>query len=334
MADFKIVFIIDKVELQYFELNELVTSFWLIKECNERSWDVFITTADKLSLNNNIPQAQLYKTKLVNKNGKLDLVREKDLISFDLNNFDVILFRPDPPVDIDYIISTYILDYVDQHKTILLNSPSGIRAANEKLYINNFPFAAPPNISTSSITLLKEFLNEHKEIIVKPLNKCFGKGVFYLKKGDSNTNSILETATNNSKSVIMAQKYISKAKEGDKRIIIIGGKVYEEAIIKISGEGDFKFNAHKDEFIKKGFLTQKEREICNKISHKLLQDGLFLVGLDIIDNKIIEINVTSPCFFIKEINSMFNTKLEVRIVDYIESLINSKTPNSKILSPA
>ena len=92
-------------------------------------------------------------------------------------------------------------------------------------------------------------------------------------------------------------------------------------MIKMSGDGDFKFNTHNDEHIKKGFLTDEEREICNSIAPKLMQDGLHMVGLDVIENKIIEINVTkSPCFFIKEINHMFNTRLEVRIVDYFESL--------------
>ncbi|OGI03162.1 MAG: hypothetical protein A2104_07160 [Candidatus Melainabacteria bacterium GWF2_32_7] len=321
MNDYKILFVIDKIELKYFEFNQLVTSFWLIKECNLRNQEVFITTADKLSLNGNIPEAFVYKTKLSTSNDNIELTYGKKEVLAMLNDFDMILFRPDPPVDMDYIFSTYILDFVDATKTIIVNNPAGIRKANEKLYINNFPELIPNNITTSNISLIKDYLDEREEIIVKPLNKCFGKGVFYLKKGDKNTNSILDLVTNNGTTVVMAQEYLAGAKNGDKRVIIIGGNVFEEAIIKVSGKGDFKFNTHNDEYLKKGYLTDEEREMGNIIAPKLLQDGLFMVGLDVIDNKIIEINVTSPCFFIKEINQMFNVKLEERIVDYLESLL-------------
>jgi len=324
MNKYRIAFIIDKVEFRYFEINELVTSFWLIKEFNLRGWDVFITTIDKLSLKNNVPEAVLFKTKLFNKNGHEDMTYEKQPLNFSLNDFDMIIFRPDPPVDMDYIFSTYILDYVDTTRTILINSPSGIRKANEKLYINNFQGFIPENITTSNPSLIKSFLEKHGEIVVKPLNKCFGKGVFYIQNGDKNLNTILDMATNSGNTVVMVQKYLENVKNGDKRVIIIGGEVFEECIIKVSGDGDFKFNTHKDEFFKKGHLSCQEREICENISPKLLNDGLYLVGLDIIDGNIIEINVTSPCFFIKEINSMFNTRLEVKIVDMLENLLNKK----------
>jgi len=110
----------------------------------------------------------------------------------------------------------------------------------------------------------------------------------------------------------------------DKRIIVIGGEVYDECITKLSGKEDFKFNTHEDKFFKKTDLSDKERAIGNKISSKLKEDGLYLVGLDVMDEKLIEINVTSPCFFIKEINAMFNVNLEKRVVDYLESLVISK----------
>lgn len=324
MTKFKIALVIDKVEFKYFEFNKLVTSFWIIKECNERNWDVFITTPDQLLLDNNIPMANLFKTQLTTVNGQEDIIKEEQSTLQSLNNFDMVLFRPDPPVDMNYIFSTYILDYIDTKNTIVLNSPSGIRKANEKLYINNFPFAIPENITTSKISTIKEFLNEYNEIIVKPLNKCFGKNVFYLKKGDKNTNTILDMITDSETTVVMAQKYLPKAKEGDKRVIMIGGKVYDETVTKVSGKDDFKFNTHNDEFLKKSYLSDAERVICEKISPKLVSDGLLLVGIDMIDSQITEINVTSPCFFIKEINSMFNIQLEKRVVDYMENLIAIK----------
>lgn len=319
MNKYKIVYVIDRVEFQYFSFNDLVTSFWLIKECNNRNHDVYITTMDRLSLRNNLPVAQVFKTSL--KNNK-DIVYNKTFETACLNDFDCVVFRPDPPVDMDYIFATYILDYVDQSSTILINRPSGIRKANEKLYINNFNKYVPDNLTTSNISLIKEFLKEHNEIILKPLNRCFGKGVFYIKEGDKNLNSILETSTEGGKHVVMVQKYLPEVKNGDKRLIMIGGELYNECVVKLSSEDDFKFNTHSDQFFKKGVITDKEREMCKSISGKLLEDGLYFVGLDVVDNKMIEINVTSPCFFIKEINEMFSVSLEKRIVDYIECLLS------------
>ena len=316
----RIVFVIDKVEFRYFEFNELVTSFWLIKECLERNFEVYITTSERLFLDGNKPQAYLYKTSLINQSGKQDLIYDKQNFPACLNDFDLILFRPDPPVNIEYIFATYILDFVDKSTTKVVNKPEGIRSANEKLYINNFPDLVPKSITTSNMDLIRNFVSENEEAVIKPLNKCFGKGVYYLKSGDKNINTILDAATNSGETPVIVQEFLKNAMHQDKRIIMIGGEVYEECITKLSGKEDFKFNTHGDEYFKKTSLTDKEREIGNKISSKLKEDGLYFVGLDVMDEKLIEINVTSPCFFIKEINAMFNVNLEKRIVDYIESL--------------
>ena len=317
----RIVFVIDKIEFKYFEINELVTSFWLIKESLERGFEVCITTMDKLFLDENKPKAYLYKTSLINSGEKQDMVYDKKNFTACLNDFNLILFRPDPPVTMEYIFATYILDFVDKSKARVVNNPQGIRSANEKLYINNFPDLTPKSITTSNISLIRDFANEHEEAVLKPLNRCFGKGVYYLKKGDKNLNTIIDSETNSGGTPVIVQEYLKNAMNQDKRIIMIGGEVYDECITKLSGKEDFKFNTHDDEFFKKTDLTDKEREIGNRLSSKLKEDGLYLVGLDVMDEKLIEINVTSPCFFIKEINAMFNVNLEKRVVDYLESLI-------------
>lgn len=326
-----ILFIIDKIEFKYFEFNQLVTSFWMIKECLQRGWSVSITTPECLFLNGNKAGALAYKTKLVKLEENFDILKDDNYINTSLNDFNMILFRPDPPVDIDYINSTFILDYVDTSKTLVLNSPSGIRKANEKLYINNFSEFIPDNITTANAQLIKEFLEQHDEIVLKPLNRCFSKGVFYLKKGDKNLNTIIDTATNYGQTVIMAQKYLSKISEGDKRVLLLGGEVLEEAITKVSSEGDFKFNSHRDESFKKAELTTKDRALCKSIAPKLLEDGLYIVGLDVIDGYMIETNVTSPCFFIKEINQMYGVQLEVKIVDYLECCLLKHSPKLALL---
>lgn len=324
MTTLRTLFVIDKIEFQYFAANELVTSFWFITEGLNRDWEVYITTKDKLFLRGEKPCAKVFKTFLTDLPGKDALKREKDPEEICLNSLDAVFLRPDPPVDIDYINATYVLDYVDPTKTVVINSSEGVRKANEKLYINNFPAFVPENITTANAEVIKAFLKEKGEIILKPLNKCFGKGVFFLKDGDKNVNSIIDTVTEFGKTYIMAQEYLKGGKSGDKRVIIICGELFEECITKATGEGDFKFNSHKDEYLLKASLTPQERTLAESIAPKLMQDGLYLVGLDVIDNKMIEINVTSPCFFIKEINKLYNTRLEVKIMDAIERLIVKK----------
>jgi len=320
----KILFIIDKIEFKYFEFNELITSFWFIKECLERNFEVYVTTMEKLYLHGNMPCAISYKTSLTNSSAKSDFYREDNAASRCLNDFNIVLFRPDPPVTMEYIFGTYILDYVDKTTTKVVNDPQGIRKANEKLYINHFQKYIPDNITTSNDVLIKDFVNNYGEAVLKPLNRCFGKGVYYLKKGDKNINTIIDIATNSGETPVMVQDYIKNAMNRDKRIILLGGKPLEQSIVKLSGNEDFKFNAQKDENFVKACLSDKERELCGAISSKLDEDGLYLVGLDVMDEKLIEINVTSPCFFIKEINSMFDTQIEKQVVNYLEDLAIQK----------
>jgi len=231
------------------------------------------------------------------------------------------MFRPDPPVDLDYINATYIFDFVDKSKTIIMNDTKAIRDFNEKLHANLFHEFMPQNIVTASKSEIISFLQENEEIILKPLNKCFGAGVMYLKNGDKNTNSIINSMTNDQTTLVMVQKYIPNVKFGDKRVLILGNEVLEECIIKLSTKDDFKFNTHSDDFIKKATLTEGERIKFKKVAEKLNSLGIFMAGLDVIDEQIIEINVTSPCYFIKEINNYFSTNLEKKIVNRLLNLM-------------
>lgn len=309
----KILFVIDKIELKYFEFNNLVTNFWLIKELLNSTQEVFVTTIDKLSLQHSIACCKCFRS--FEKDG--DIFLEKEPVDTKIENFNLVLFRPDPPVDLDYINATYILDFVDRTKTLILNDTKAIRDFNEKLHANLFHEFMPKNIVTSSKKEIISFLEENEEIILKPLNRCFGSGVMYLKTGDKNTNSIISSMTADQSSLVMVQKYLPNVKFGDKRILTLGGEVLEECVIKLSTDDDFKFNTHSDEYIKKATLTDSERIKFKKVAEKLDSMGIFMAGLDVIDEMIIEVNVTSPCYFIKEINNYFSTNLEKRVAGAI-----------------
>jgi glutathione synthase len=177
----------------------------------------------------------------------------------------------------------------------------------------------PENIVTADISMIKNFVETHSKAVIKPLNMCFGSGVFCLDKDDINLNTIIKTATKNGSNLVMVQKYLESAKFGDKRVLLLGDEVLEQAVIKAPLKNDFKFSEHSDEFLKKATLSDKERKLCKVVAQKLNSMGLYMVGLDLIEEQIIEINVTSPCFFIKEINNLFGVKLEDKLVDYFES---------------
>lgn len=316
----KILFVIDKLELKHFEFNNLVTDFWLIKEFLQRGQEVFVTTIDKLGLNNAEAYCKCAKSFIKGEN----IYLESEFQSSQIEDFQLVMFRPDPPVDLDYINATYIFDFVDREKTLILNDTKAIRDFNEKLHANLFSEFMPENIVTSNMKEVESFLDANEEIILKPLNRCFGSGVMYLKNGDKNTRNIINSLTNNQTTLIMVQKYISNAEFGDKRVLILGGKVLDECIVKLPSRDDFKFNTHSDEFIKKATLTSSEKAKFTKVAIKLNEMHLPLAGLDVIDEKIIEVNVTSPCYFIKEINNYFSTNLEKVVADYILNLQVSK----------
>ena len=315
-----ILFVIDRLELKYFEFNNLVTNFWIIRELLNENKNVFITTIDKLGMSKGIPFAHCYES--YEKDG--NIFYEKTDICKDINDFQLVLFRPDPPVDLDYINATYIFDFVDRNKTLILNDPKAIRDFNEKMHTCKFLDLMPENIVTCSKSDIIEFLNRNEEIVLKPLNACFGAGVMTLKKGDKNTAVIINTMTKNQTQLIMVQKYIPKAKFGDKRVMFLGEEVLDVCVQKLPSNDDFKFNEHCDSNIIKAELTQAEKEKFLPVAKELTKLGLPLVGLDVIDEKIIEINVTSPCYFIKEVNGHFGCNLEKKITDFILSQLYAK----------
>lgn len=306
-----ILFIIDKIELKYFEFNNLVTNFWLIKEFLERNLNVFITTIPQLLLNNKTAYAYCYETFL----DKGNIFYKDILIKKEIDKFDLVMFRPDPPVDIDYINATYIFDFVKRARVI--NSPSSIRNFNEKLHSLYFSEYMTDCIVTSSLTEIETFLTEHRQIVLKPLNRCFGSGVMYLYEGDPNTRTIVNTLTNNGTTLAMVQEYIPAVRQGDTRVLTLGDNILPYSIKKLPGKDDFKFNNHSDDYIVKSDLTIKELDYFKPVAEKLNSMGIFMAGLDILNQKIIEINVTSPCYFIKEINSRFDVHLEKDITDFL-----------------
>ncbi len=231
--------------------------------------------------------------------------------------FDAVFMRKDPPFDMAYFFATHLLSLVDPARTLVLNDPRGLREANEKLYALNFPAVIPPSLVTSDIARLKVFLEElGGEMIVKPLDGAGGSGIFHVHKSDRNLNAILESATDTGRRLIMAQRYLSEIRQGDKRIIVLDGEPLG-AVWRIPREDEHRGNIHVGGRVARAEITARDREICAALAPRLRADGLVFVGLDVIGDWLTEVNVTSPTG-IQEINALDGVVLEAAVIDLVE----------------
>lgn len=316
-----VLFVIDDLELKYFEFNDLVTNFWIIKELLQRGFEVFITVKNKLFTENDVAKTICYEVYLKDNNIFYKKETPKEYI---IEHFDVVFFRPDPPVDIDYINACNVFDYVDTERTVMINNPVAIKNFNEKFHLNYFNRFAPQNIVTADSDKIKDFVREHKKAIIKPLNRCFGSGVYYLDTEERNINAIIKNLTNEGKTMVMVQEYLEGAVKGDKRILIVGEHVFDECITKLPGKDDFKFSVHSDKYFQTATLTEDEKKMAQEVAKYLNSVELYMVGLDVADGKIMEINVTSPCYFIREINAHNNENFQDKLMDKLIELIELK----------
>ena len=211
-----------------------------------------------------------------------------------LNDFDVILMRKDPPFDMEYIYSTYILDLAKMNGVKVINDPAAIRSLNEKVSITMFPNVTPPTIVTSNQNDLRSFLDDQKKIVVKPLDGMGGRSIFIVEKGEQNTNTIFEEMTRNDKKTIMAQKYIPEIVDGDKRIHLVFGNHVGMSLARVPSKDDHRGNLVMGAKGEVRQLTERDQEICGAIGERLLKAGVYFAGIDVIGDYLSEINITSP----------------------------------------
>ena len=239
---------------------------------------------------------------------------------YPLEAFDAIFMRKDPPADAAYLYATMILSLADRARTFVLNEPAGLREANEKLYALNFPGAIPPTVVTYEIPRLKRFMEEQGgEMIVKPLDGHGGEGVFLAHMRDRNLNAILEAVTRFESRPIMGQRYVPEIRNGDKRLIVLNGEPLG-GTLRVPRDDENRGNIHVGGNCVKAEITERDREICQMLRARLLRDGLYFVGLDIIGDYLTEVNVTSPTG-IQEIDRLDGTNLEARVIDFVEARV-------------
>ncbi len=234
-----------------------------------------------------------------------------------LHSLDAILMRKDPPFDMEYIYSTYLLEQAQSKGALIVNDPQSLRDANEKLFTAWFPQCCPPTLMTRQKSLMREFQAEHGDIIIKPLDGMGGASIFRVMQGDPNFSVIVETLTENGSKSVMVQQYLPAIKDGDKRILLINGEPVPYALARIPADGETRGNLAAGGRAEGRELTERDRWICSQVGPKLREKGLLFVGLDVIGDYLTEINVTSPTC-IRELDRLFNLDIAGDLMTAIE----------------
>jgi len=218
-----------------------------------------------------------------------------DKAEVDLGEMDVILMRKDPPFDIQYVFSTYVLEQAERQGAVVVNRPQGLRDANEKAFVASFPDCVPATLIGRSLDEMRKFIAKHERVVVKPLDLMGGRSVFSTDIEDGNHNVILETVSDYGRRYTMLQQYIPEIVEtGDRRILLIDGEPIPFALARIPVQGDHRGNMEAGARIEVHPLTDREWSICKRIGPLLREKGLLFTGIDIIGDYMTELNVTSP----------------------------------------
>ena len=296
------------------------TTFVLMLEAQRRGHRVFYVAPVDLGVGDGGPRAVVQPVTLRREQGRhVELGPPHDLVLDD--EVDVVFQRTDPPVDTAYATATQILGLCC--RSLVLNRPEGILAANEKLYALHFPELMVETTVACKIPQLLDFMEKlGGEMIVKPLHGKGGEGVFHLSRDDRNLNSILEQTTAFGTRWTMAQRYIPEVRRGDKRILLVDGEPIG-ALLRIPSEREVRSNLHVGGRPERTSLDDADRAIIDVVAPSLRRDGLFFVGIDVIGGYLTEVNVTSPTG-VQEVNTLENACLEARILDGVEALLDGR----------
>lgn len=240
-----------------------------------------------------------------------------------LGDLDVILMRKDPPFDMEYIYTSYILDRAELAGALIVNRPQSLRDMNEKAYTAWFPQCAPETLVTRSMEDMKDFLAVHQRIVVKPLDGMGGKSIFVVAVGDNNANVIFETLTDNGRRFAMAQVFIPQISDGDKRILLIDGEPVPYCLARIPPPDDNRGNLVMGAVGDARALTERDRWICAEVGPVLREQGVIFAGIDVIGDFMTEINVTSPTG-IRELDSACDLNIAGTLFDAIEARLSRR----------
>jgi glutathione synthase len=292
------------------------STFAMLLEMQRRKWDVFYIEANDIFSRDGKVFARTCKLQV--QDDRNNWFKFSSMNILPLDEFGVILMRKDPPFNLNYIYTTYLLEQAERFNVLVVNKPQSLRDANEKLFTSWFAHCCPPTLVSSNADLHRDFLAQHQQIVLKPLDSMGGDKVFYLQQDDFNLNVILETITRHETLPVMAQKFIPEIAAGDKRILMINGEPVPYALVRIPVEGEFRGNIAVGGLVRGQELSERDLWICQQVGPVLREKGLLFVGLDVIGDYLTEINVTSPTC-IRQLDEIYNLNISAQLMDVIES---------------
>ncbi len=309
----KLAFLMDPMEKLLLEFD---TSLIIMMEAQNRGHQIYYIEPREISYENGTLFANAREVIASSQFG-FRVISQKPL---DLNTCDVVFNRKEPPFDVGYLYLTQLLERL-KPSVFVINSPVGVRTANEKLYILEFPDWIPDTFVSKNVDELEAFRKKQKtDLVIKPLDQKGGEGVVLLLRKNKKPREILSQATYCGTKWVMAQTYLKKViAEGDKRILLLNGEIVGQ-YKKIPKKGEFRANLSLGAKFLKTSITAQEEKLVRALKPKLIRDGLYFAGIDVVEGKLIEINVTSPAG-IPEINALEGTHPEIRVVDFLESRV-------------
>ena len=293
------------------------TSFAMLLAFQARNYELYYMEASDIFLQNGKVHAFMRRLRVKDNSSSWFKLNNSHIQS--LSKLDIFLVRKDPPFNMSYIYLTYLLELAEKDGLLVVNKPASLRDANEKLFTSWFPQCMPRTLVTSRKELLRTFLQEQKEIIIKPLGAMAGKSIFRLTTRDPNVLVIIDTMTASGKRPVMAQQFIAAIRDGDKRIILINGDPIPYSLARIPAKGDFRGNLAAGARWEGRELTDRDRWICQQVAPTLRQKGLWFVGLDVIGDYLTEINVTSPTG-VRELEAQFKINIADQFVDFLKKI--------------
>lgn len=297
------------------------SSFAMLLQAQQRGYQVhYMEMADLYLLEGQARAATKLLTVQQDPAGWYQFGSEQDIA---LSELDVILMRKDPPFDTEYIYATYILERAEDEGALIVNKPQSLRDANEKLYTSWFSQHTPKTLVSRDAKRLKAFYQAEQDVILKPLDGMGGASIFRLKPGDANVSVIIETLTEHGSRYAMAQRFIPEISQGDKRILVVNGKPVPYCLARIPASGETRGNLAAGGRGEARPLSDSDWAIANAVAPTLKAKGLIFVGLDVIGDKLTEINVTSPTC-IREIEAAFPISITGLLFDEIEQLLAAR----------
>ena len=299
------------------------TSFAMLLEAQKRDYQIFYMEMNDLFLRNGEACATTRKLTVYNNDEHWFDTSDEQTIA--LSELDVILMRKDPPFDTEFIYATYILERAEDKGVLVVNKPQSLRDCNEKLFTAWFAQFTPETLVTRQTKQIKEFHQQHSDIILKPLDGMGGSSIFRIKQDDPNVSVIIETLTEHNNRYCMAQNFIPAIKDGDKRVLVVDGEPVPYCLARIPQKGETRGNLAAGGHGEVRALSESDWHIARSVAPTLKQKGLLFVGLDIIGDKLTEINVTSPTC-VREIEAA-NPGLSITgmLMDAIEHRLNKKS---------